>query len=158
MSEYKLINIHEVQACYKLFNNKHSLSVLEKIKTAIECVGQFQPVIVNNIDGKFIAFSGRLILKAMTELNKDMVQCIVYDNLSAQEVSLLLLLNNTPREANVIEIAKTIEVFGDENLLSLSKKTPYKMSELKNYLELKNFDWSDDVKKNNNGNNQTTLF
>lgn len=131
---------------------------LVKAMNVVKKYGQFKLILVyeDEARGIYKAIAGRAILHACRELGLTHVFCFVFGKISQDDSHLVNIIDNTPREVDVIATARRLEGMTNKDLRSLSNYLPFSAKELQNFRDLKDFNWDDF--DNDVSNFQTSLF
>lgn len=140
-----MIEILEIGAIQVLDEPKPYSSV--KLAKTVNILKRFGPTKLVQVlrlpTGSYTLISGRYLLKAYKELGNAKVVVKTHVNLSDEDVVLLRLIDNAPRPLDVVRTAQLLELFTKYDLTFLAGYLPLDKEDLKNLIELKNFNWED---------------
>jgi ParB family chromosome partitioning protein len=90
------------------YRTNFSIADISVLAESIRKVGQLQPVIVNYVGGEYRLVAGQRRYYSIIKAGLDEIKCIVYNNLTPEELSKIQLTENTKKPIGSIGRAESI--------------------------------------------------
>ena len=137
-----IIKLNELILVQDYNINEFSQEIFNKLTNSLKMFGCIQPLVVNEIDGKYFLIDGYTRYKILQNLNFSEVRCTVYKDLSESKSILLKLNMNLFNEYDILKTSKVLLKIKEKIPADrLEKYTNFTKDQIEKYQSIYGWDW-----------------